>query len=58
MAAPGMSVPGASSLGMGLTQQVANETDEQRRKRLLATQQAQLLPSLAGSSALGLGGTP
>lgn len=49
----GMSVPGASSLGMDLTSQVNQETDEERRKRLLATQQSRILPT-AGSSALGL----
>lgn len=42
----GMSVPGASDLGLGssLAQQVEGETDEQRRKRLLAQQQQRLLP--------------
>lgn len=57
MAGPsiGMSVPGASSLGLSIGDQVANETDEERRKRLLAQQQARLLPaSSPGASSLGL----
>lgn len=57
----GMSVPGASDLGlgMGLTGQSQDETDEERRKRLLAMRQSSLLPSLdAGASSLygGSGG--
>lgn len=46
-------MPGASDL----MSQVANETDEERRKRLLAAQQQRLLPSLTGTpgaSSLGL----
>lgn len=51
----GMSVPGASDLGLGLTQQAADETEEEKRRRLLAAQQNRLLPSLAaGPSSLGL----
>lgn len=46
--------PGASSLG--LIQQVADETDEERRKRLLQAQQQRLLPS-TGASSLGLNTT-
>lgn len=46
MAATGMSVPGATDLGLGttLSQQVADETEEQRRKRLLAQTQQRLVP--------------
>jgi hypothetical protein len=43
----GMSTPGATSLGGNLSQQVSVETEEQRRKRLLAQQQARLLPNTA-----------
>jgi hypothetical protein len=53
----GMSVPGASSLmtGGSLSDQVAGETEEERRKRLLAAQQARLLPnSNPGASSIGL----
>lgn len=46
MAAIGMSVPGATDLGLGSTlpQQVADETEEQRKKRLLAQAQQRLAP--------------
>lgn len=46
MAAAGMAVPGATDIGLGstLSQQVADETDEQRRKRLLAQAQQRLVP--------------
>jgi hypothetical protein len=38
----------------GLVQEVANETDEQRRKRVLQAQQQRLLPGTsAAGSALG-----
>jgi hypothetical protein len=53
----GMSVPGSSDLmsGGSLSDQVAGETDEERRKRLLAQAQAKLLPnSMPGASSLGL----
>jgi hypothetical protein len=43
--------PGASSIG--LIQEVADETDEERRKRLLQAQQQRLLPG-TGASSLGL----
>jgi hypothetical protein len=44
----------ALSGSMGLVQEVADETDEQRRARLLKMQQQRLLPgSSAASSALG-----
>ncbi len=61
MAMPGMSVPGAASdLGMGgaLGQQVAGETDEERRKRMQIMQQQQMLGP-AGSLAVNsiFGGT-
>lgn len=46
----GMSVPGASDLGLG--DRVNGETDEERRRRLLRMNAARLLPSLAGASAL------
>lgn len=57
MAAPGMSVPGATDLGLGstLSQQVADETDEQRKKRLLAEAQQRILPGttpMTGASSL------
>jgi hypothetical protein len=45
------SQPGASSIG--LIQEVADETDEERRKRLLQAQQQRLLPG-TGASSLGL----
>jgi hypothetical protein len=51
MAAP---MPGASSIG--LMQEVADQTDEERRKKLLQAQQQKLLPS-TGASALGLSTT-
>jgi hypothetical protein len=59
----GMSVPGRELLGTGggstLQDQVANETDEERRRRLKAMQQDKLLgPSAsAPSKALGLSAT-
>lgn len=60
MAGIGMSVPGAaaSDLGLGgaLGQQVADETDEQRKKRLAMMQQQQALGpagSLAVNSIFG-----
>jgi hypothetical protein len=50
----GMSVPGAASLGMSNpADQVANETEEQRKKRLAALQAASR--ALPGVSSLGLG---
>ena len=52
----GMAVPGASSLygssAPALSDQVAGETDEQRRKRLQQLQAARQLP---GTSTLGAG---
>lgn len=52
----GMSVPGASGLmqGMSLADQIASETEEQRKKRLAAMDQQRLLPTV-GASSLGLG---
>lgn len=53
----GMSVPGASNL-MGppsLSDQVAGETEEQRKKRLLAMQNAKQLPVGMSSLADGYG---
>lgn len=46
MAAPGMSVPGATDLGLGstLSQQVQDETDEQRRRRMLVEAQQRIAP--------------
>lgn len=60
MAAPGMSVPGATDLGLGstLSSQVQDETDEQRRKRLLAEAQQRILPGTTppnGASSLMAG---
>lgn len=49
MAAVGMSVPGASDLGLGAPLQGA-ETDEQRRKRLLQQQQQRLVPGMSPSA--------
>ena len=54
-----MSTPGASNLmtGTGLSAAVAGESDEERRKRLLAQAQNRLLPntsSTPGASSLGL----
>lgn len=52
MATTGMSVPGASDLGLGLNS-VAADDEETRRKRLLAQQQQRLLPnSPLGASSL------
>jgi hypothetical protein len=54
MATVGMSVPGASDIGLGGP--AALETDEERRKRLLAQQQSRLLPnSPPGASSLMTG---
>lgn len=55
MAAPGMSVPGASDLSGGLGD--PTDAEEERRKKLLQAQQSRLLPSLSqapGASSLGL----
>ena len=54
-----MSTPGATDLmnGTGLAAAVAGETDEERRKRLLAQAQNRLLPNTAstpGATSLGL----
>ncbi len=48
----GMSLPGATDLGLGstLSDQVAGETDEERRKRLLMQQQSRLLPGTTGGA--------
>ncbi len=52
--AAGMSVPGASDLGLGGPAQL--EDEETRRKRLLAMQQSRLLPnSPPGASSLMTG---
>lgn len=53
---PGLS-PAATDLGLGsmLKEQVANETDEQRRKRMQMQQQRMQMGS--ASNMLGLGGT-
>ena len=57
MANIGMAVPGASSLGLGFAD-TGDETEEERRKRLLAQQQSRLLPALSpGASNLGLTAT-
>jgi hypothetical protein len=51
-----MSVPGASLMnGMSLTDQVAGETAEMRRKRLQNMKSAQQLPSGFSSLADGYG---
>lgn len=54
MASIGMSVPGATDLGLGstLADQVGAETDEQRRKRMLQQQQQKILPGATGASSL------
>ena len=54
-----LTIPGASNLmtGTDLSAAVAGETDEQRRKRLMAQAQNRLLPntsSTPGASSLGL----
>lgn len=51
----GMAVPGASSLmpDQSLGQQVAGETDEQRKKRLASLQANKMLPSTGASSLVG-----
>ena len=59
MSMPGMSVPGAAAdLGLGgaLGQQVQDETEEQRKKRMAQMQQQQMLGpagSLAVTSLFG-----
>jgi len=64
MAGSNMAVPGAvTDLGLGtaLGQQVQDETDEQRKKRLAQMQQQQMLGpsgSLAVTSLFGPGGIP
>lgn len=52
MAAIGMSVPGATDLGLGSTlgQQTLDETEEQRKRRLLAQAQQKLLPGATGGA--------
>lgn len=54
MAAAALSVPGATDLGLGSTlgQQVADETDEERKKRLLSQTQQRILPGTSGASSL------
>ncbi len=53
----GMSVPGVSGLmpAQSLGDQVKGETEEQRRKRLLAIQQSRQLPVGPSSLAAGYG---
>ncbi len=51
----GMSVPGASSLMGSPADQVAGETEEQRKKRLKAMQDAKQLPVGMSSLADGYG---
>ena len=53
----GMSIPGASSImgGPSLSDQVNNETDEERRKRLQALAGAKQLPVGMSSLADGYG---
>ena len=46
MAAIGMSVPGATDLGLGSTV----ESDEERRRRLLAQQQQKLVPGMSAAA--------
>lgn len=55
MAGSGIAMPGASSLmegGQSLSDQVAGETEEQRKKRLMAMQNNRQLP---GASTLAAG---
>jgi hypothetical protein len=47
--ATGMSVPGATDLGLGATTP-GPESDEERRKRLLQQQQQRLVPGMSGSA--------
>lgn len=56
MAAPGMSVPGASDLGLGGAVSPDAETEEQRRKRLIAMQQQRLLPNTNAVASQLMGG--
>lgn len=51
----GMSVPGASSLmpTTSIADQVAGETEEQRKKRLAALQASKMLPGSTNSLAPG-----
>lgn len=48
----GMSVPGAADLGLGstLSQQVGDESEEERKRRLLAQAQQKLLPGTSGGA--------
>lgn len=54
---PNMSVPGASPLanGAGLADQVAGESEEQRKKRLAALRASQQMPTGMSSLADGYG---
>lgn len=47
--AVGMSVPGASDLGLGSALQ-GPESDDERRKRLLQQQQQRLVPGMSAAS--------
>lgn len=60
MAGIGMSVPGATDLGLGssLSQQVSDETEEERKRRLLQQAQQKIAPgsvSPVGASSLMTG---
>lgn len=50
-------IPASTDLGLGsmLSDQVADETDEQKKKRLAQAAQSRLLGMVPGASALGLG---
>ncbi len=50
----GMSVPGATSL-MSPADQVANETEEERRKRLMAMQASRSQPGMSSVVGAGFG---
>lgn len=47
-----MSVPGASGLGLSLQDQVAGETDDERKKRIAAQQQSARTGMTLGASTL------
>ncbi len=47
-----MSVPGASNLGLSLENQVAGETEDERKKRMTALQQSQRTGMSFGASTL------
>lgn len=60
MATPSSQIGAAQDLGLGgqLGQQVQDETEEERKKRMLQIQQQQAMPSLASATLFGGIGGP